>query len=80
MLFARIVLILAKRRATRCIIQANNSGGGLTRGDYRMHVLVVRAHHTFTRPRLAGAPRGGKSSDVLGSPLELKLLYPDYLS
>jgi hypothetical protein len=43
-------------------------------------VLVVRAYHTWPRARLVGAPRGGKSSAVLGSPSELKLIYSDYRS
>jgi hypothetical protein len=75
MLFARIMLILAKMSTIKCLLKAN--GGG------RLSCACVSGQsipHTYTRSRLAGAPRGGKSSAVLGSPLELKLLYSDYLS
>ena len=70
MLFARIVLILAKMSTIKCPLKANGRGQSIP--HLVSHALGSREHR---------AVRGSqKLQAVLGSPLELKLLYSDYLS
>jgi hypothetical protein len=60
MLFARIMLILAKMSTIKCLLKANGRGQSIP---------------YLATPSARGSTAWWQSSAVLGSPLELKLLY-----